>query len=420
MNRLARLAGDDADVLSNRNFQLLLLASVSSPMGASVVSPALEALIGPYGATEASIGLLMSAFTAPAIVAIPLSGVLSDRFGRKPVLTAGLVVFGLAGLAIPLTTDFRVALVLRAIQGVGYTGIAPVLITSVGDLFDGDREAAAQGLRFTTVGLSLAVFPLIAGATVSFGWQLPFLLFAVALPTALAVGWLFEEPRSAGASDRTAADGGRTATGGLGETVAELWTLVRQPSVAAILVGRMAPSFVWFAFLTYNSIIIVRLLGGTAGTAGAVVALTSVSSAVGGTQVGRLVGAFDGRRIPLVGTLALTGAGVAGFAVAPSIPAAAAAAVVTGAGFGISLSLIRSTISELGTDDTRGGLVSTAESLGRIGSTVAPLVLGAAIAMGRQTTDFAAAVRGTVLVAAVGGAAFGIVCVLVATRDETA
>ncbi|WP_248897867.1 MFS transporter [Haloplanus halobius] len=306
--------------MSDPRFRVVLLGSVVSPMGAALVSPLLDTLLGVYGVSEARIGLVMAAFTAPAIVAIPLVGMVSDQYGRKPVLTAGLALFGAAGSALAFTADFRLTVALRLRQGIGYTGIAPVLIAATGDLFAGDREATAQGLRFTTVGLSLAVFPFLAGLLVSLAWQYPFYLFALGLPAAVVVHFGFEESATGASAER-------------GVDVRRLGRLVRTPRVGLALLGRAVPSFLWFGFLTYNSIVMVRLLDGTPGAAGALVALASVASSVGSTQVGRLTAAFDTRRVPLlVGTLA-TGAGLAGVALAPSLHVAAVVgAVAVGAG----------------------------------------------------------------------------------------
>lgn len=373
MTTLQKLVGDDADVLANRNFQLLLLASLSSPLGASVVSPILTELAGPFGISNTRAGLLMAAFTAPAIVCIPLVGVLSDRYGRKPILSAGLVLFGAAGLAVPLATrvpaavpvsDFRVALGLRLLQGVGYTGIAPILITAVGDIFDGDAEATAQGLRFTTVGVSLTVFPLLSGLLVAVAWQFPFALYAIALPTAVAVWFLFSEPTTA----ETEARG----------DVRALLARIRKPSVAATLVGRAVPGFLWFAFLTFNSVVIVEVLGGTPGEAGALVAVASVASAVATTQVGRLTARF-GATIPTFAGLALSGGGLTLVAIAPSVPVALVGGALIGGGFSVAITLYRTAITGLGEQAIRGGLVSVGESVGRVGSTTAPIVTGAAV-----------------------------------------
>ncbi|MFC7096368.1 MFS transporter [Halobaculum marinum] len=392
---LSRVVGDDADVLADQDFRLLLLASLISPMGASVVSPVVETLAGPYGVPPAEVALLLSAFTAPGIVCIPLSGVLADRYGRKPVLAAGLALFGLAGVALTLTTDFRVALGLRLLQGVGYTGIGPILITATGDLFSGARESAAQGVRFTAVGASLTVFPLLSGVLVAVAWWFPFALYAAALPVAAAVWLLFDESADLGGGDDDASTDDDTSG------VRALLSLATRPAVAATLVGRATPGFLWFAFLTYNSIVVVRLLGGTPGAAGALVAVASVTSAVATTQTGRITARF-GRTAPTFASLVVGAVGLAGLALAPSVPAALLAGVPVGAGFSVALTLYRSAITGLASDDLRGGLVSLGESVGRVGSTGAPVAMGAVVTLLTDSLGYAGAVRGVSLAVAVG------------------
>jgi MFS family permease len=401
---LETLFGDDADLLGKREFQVLLFASVSSPLGTSVVSPMLDSLTGPYGVSEAEIGLLLAAFTAPAIVTIPLVGMLSDRYGRKPILTAGLALFGVSGVSLAFTTDFRAVLGLRLLQGVAYTGIGPVLITAVGDLYTGDREASAQGLRFTTVGLSLTLFPLLAGLLVTVAWQYPFAIFGIALPTALFVHLFFEEP-SDGDADADADNGPRA-----------LLAHARNGRVLATLVGRAVPSVLWFAFLTYNSIVVVRLLGGTPGQAGALVALASVASSVGSTQLGRLTARAPSRTPLFLGSIACFGVGVTAIALAPSVVAAGAGATVSGAGFGTAITLFRSEITGLASTDLRGGLVSLGETVGRVGSTGTPIVMGGAIALMRGPLGFERAVRVAILGATAFAVVVGTTCVVLAHR----
>ena len=418
---LRSLVGADADVLADRDFRLLLLASLISPMGASVVSPVVESLAGPYGVSATEVALLLSAFTAPGIVCIPLSGVLADRYGRKPVLSAGLALFGLAGVALTLTTDFRVALALRLLQGVGYTGIGPILITATGDLFSGARESTAQGVRFTVVGVSLTVFPFLAGLLVAVAWQFPFALYAAALPVAAVVWLLFEESadlddeESAGGDEPPADDGATDADEESPGGVRALLALASRPRVAATLLGRAIPGFLWFAFLTYNSIVVVRLLGGSPGAAGALVAVASVSSAAATTQAGRLTARF-GRPLPTFAALVVGAAGLAGLALAPSVPVALAAGVPVGAGFAVSLTLYRSAITGLAADELRGGLVSLGESVGRVGSTGAPVAMGAVVGLLTDPLGYDAAVRSVSLAVAAGVVVAGGALIAVAER----
>lgn len=188
------LFGADATVVRDSNFRLLLGAGVLGALGTSLISPILDSLIDPLGTNSANIGLMISAFTAPAIVLIPVSGTVADRYGRNPVLVAGLLLFGTAGRAIAFAEEFQVVLALRCLQGIGYTGIIPIIITSIGDAYDSDEEAAAQGIRIATSGLSQVIFPIVVGIVIVAGWQYPFLIYAIAIPVALLTLVWFDEP----------------------------------------------------------------------------------------------------------------------------------------------------------------------------------------------------------------------------------
>ncbi len=414
VTRLERLFGEDADVLGNRNFQLLLLGSLCSPLGESAISPVLDTLSGPYGVSSARVTLLMAAYTAPAIVVIPLVGVLSDRYGRRPVLASGLTLLGVAGLALPFTTDFRVALGLRVLQGIGYCGIGPVLITTVGDLFTGDREASAQGIRFTAVSVALGGFPLLAGWLAGVSWRAPLFLFAAALPVAAAVVLFMQEPTEKGVEET-----GNETDSGDEESETGLRDALRRPGLVALVIGRGTPGLLWFAFLSYASVVVVRLLGGTPAGAGALVAVASAAAGVGSTQVGRVSAAAESRFAPMMGTCVVAGGGVAVVALAPSILVAGVGAAVFGATFSIVLSLYRSTITTSAPDAVRGGVVSLGESVGRLGSTLGPVLTAAIITSGTAVLGFDDAVRVGLLATVVVSVVVSAACLLVASRDGT-
>lgn len=418
VSRLAAVFGDDADVLESTSFRLLLLASLCSPLGGSLISPVIETLAGPYGVSVARVSLLMSVYTAPSIVVIPVVGALSDRYGRRPLLVAGLTLLGLAGLVLPLTTDFRVALALRALQGVGYCGIGPVLITSIGDLFDGDREATAQGIRFTAVSVGLAGFPLLAGSLAGISWRTPLYLFGAALPVAGAVAVFLDEPTAVtgprtdgGEEDPTADSADGTPDEGMRRR-----EVLTDPGLAALIVARGTPTLLWFSYLGYASVVAVRVLDGTPETAGALVAVTSVAAGVGSTQVGRL-SAFGGSRfLPMLASLLVAAAGLALVAVAPSVPVAGVGAVIFGGTFSVLVSLYRSTITTRSPESVRGTAVSLGESAGRLGGTIGPVLTGGVIAATTVRLGEIGAVRAGLLVTIVVATVLSLAALLVAAR----
>jgi len=275
VSSLSAVVGSDADVLQERPFQLLILSNMLPPLGTALLSPVLGSLVGPLGTTETDIGLMMSAFTAPAVVMIPITGMIADRYGRRPVILFGLVWFGAAGTAIALTTSFRVALFLRFLQGIGFAALTPIIITSIGDLYAGTKEATAQGLRFTGSGVSQTVFPLAAGVLVGMAWQYPFFLYAIAFPIAAVVYVWFEEPVDPASTSGDSSQGFR-------EQLDGLRSLVRQRRAWTMVIVRGTPNVVWLGFLTYNSIVVVELLGGTPAQAGLLAAVASLSYATSG------------------------------------------------------------------------------------------------------------------------------------------
>lgn len=416
--------GEDTDVVGDTDFQVLLIANMSAPLGTALVSPLLDSLLVPLSVSEASVGLVMSAFTAPSIVLTPVVGTLSDRYGRKPLLLVGLLLFGLAGTAIAVANDFTTVIGLRLLQGVGYAGVTPILVTSIGDLYTGNTEATAQGLRFTTSGVVQTVFPVIASLLVLFSWRYPFLLYASALPVCGVVYLWFDEPTSRSSSARPVPG---TVSGAVVDTAAAFRTVPRRVRrfarlvlsrfVLAAIVARATPSFVYFGFVTYNSII-VGAMGGTATDAGILVGLASVVYAISASQSGRVNAFFATRTAPLI----LTNIGMAlsfGIvALAPTVVVAGIGVAVLGFCFGISLSLYRSLLTSLVSEPNRGAVVSLGESSGRAAVTAVPLVMGGLLAVSGPVVGFEPALRGTVLAVGVVPNVVGIAAMLLLRNEE--
>lgn len=405
MPPLTSLLGDDASILRETDFQLLSFATVLPVLGTALLSPLLDSLIGPFDASSANIGLLVSAFTAPPIVLIPVAGLLADRYGRKCVLVSALLLFGLAGTAIAFTTDFRVVLALRVLQGVGFAGINPIIITSIGDLYSGSAEATGQGVRFMISGLSGAAFPLLAGLLVVFAWQYPFLLYATAVPVAAAVALRFDEPTP---TDRVT-DGDDD-----GSYVRALARLGRRPRTLALIAGRSLMTVVWIGFLTYNSLIVGRLMDGTPAQAGMLATIGFLAFAVAAGQAGRLTTLFGGRFSLLTAANVALSVGFVLLLFAPGVVVGAAGVTTAGAGFGVLGALYRSLITDLAPASLRAGVVGLSEAGGRAAGTLTPLVMGAVVGAITPDVGFAPALRLAGVGMAVAGGGGGILCLLAA------
>lgn len=104
-------------LLSDHRLLVVLLVGVTGSLANNVASPALPGVADHFAVSAARVGLVMTAFTVPTMVTVPLTGVLADTYGRRRVVIPSLVVFGLAGTSVGLVDSFGAVLALRGVQG---------------------------------------------------------------------------------------------------------------------------------------------------------------------------------------------------------------------------------------------------------------------------------------------------------------
>lgn len=400
------LFGEDVVIIHERDFQLILVVAILPVLGTTMLSPILDSLIGPFGTSTARVGLMISVFSAPAVILSPFAGVLADRYGRKPILTGSILLFGVSGFAISFTTDFRIALFLRLVQGIGIAGTRPLVTTVIGDIFTESRsmEAAGQGLRLTMSNISGIIFPVAAGVLVVYAWHYPFLLYAFAVPIAIAIQFWFDEPT------------GDTNTGNEDPDLfaRDLYRLITHPRVLILVIGLSLPYFVWIGFVTYNSIIVISLHDGTAPLAGVFVAIWTGVAAFAATQVGRITEASPDQTQPLIFTSAALGSGFLIFLLAPNHIIAIIGLIIAGAGGGTTFSMYRSVITGLSPIYLRASLVSISSAAGQLTTTLTPILMGGVIAVTAPTFGTATALQFAGLTAAILGGGGSILCLLIA------
>ena len=173
-------------------------------LGMFIILPvfALYAEHVPGGANHALVGLALGAYgLSQALLQIPF-GWLSDRWGRKPVIYAGLAIFALGSLIAALAQDIYVVILGRVIQGAGAISAAVIALTA--DLTRENQRTKAMAIIGLTIGAAFAV-SMVAGPVLNRAIGVPgiFALTGVLALLAMAVvRWLVPDPAPGLARER--------------------------------------------------------------------------------------------------------------------------------------------------------------------------------------------------------------------------
>ena len=154
-----------------------------------------------FGLSDASLGLLGTAFTLLyAFVGVPL-GVLADRIGRKGILSVGVFVWSLLTAGSGLAQSFWQIFALRLGVGVGEASCAPAATSLIGDLFPASWRAKALAIFMLGLPVGVALSFAVSGTVAKqYGWRMAF--FVAGIPGILcAIAVLFIKEPKRGASE---------------------------------------------------------------------------------------------------------------------------------------------------------------------------------------------------------------------------
>ena len=174
---------------------LMALTTVTTVLGIDGTLPALPAITRYFAVDRATAQLTLSAFLIGIAVGQLVHGPLSDRFGRKPALVAGLLLNGLAAAGCTLAPSIEALAAFRFVHGIAAATGWIVSRAVVRDLFEREEAARVMSVTLFFHGLAPLVVPIIgAHLTQRFGWHACFAFIAIYTGTvALVFLLLFRE-----------------------------------------------------------------------------------------------------------------------------------------------------------------------------------------------------------------------------------
>ncbi len=202
-------------------------------------APALLLIVGAYGVGKSYSGLITSSFLlAVGLFQIP-SGILSSRYGSKPVAMDGLLILSLFSMATPFAPDFAVLLIFRFLAGMG---AAMFFAPAIGILSSFYRAGERTGV----IGYYNAAFQLGAGFAILF-W--PLLIKYTGWGDGLIIGGALCLATYA-ISMLTVKMDGAAENAATGVTIHEIVSVLRNRQIWVISIGFIG---VWGAFTAASS-----------------------------------------------------------------------------------------------------------------------------------------------------------------------
>ncbi len=345
--------GDGRALWRDPTAYLLMATAMVAPFDVNVVGPALPTIAQTFGLSDARAGLVISMFAVPGIVAGPILGMLSDRYGRRPVIIPCLLIYGLAGVAVLAVEEFIFVLVLRFVQGlVGGSILASLALTVVGDVYEGPRQNTVMGMTSASVTVTAALAPAIGGALAVISWDAPFAAYGLSVVVAAAVYLKLEEPV-------------RTGTGGsldFGYLREALDAVPTRPALGLYVANFASFTLYFGGVLTAVSFILSDAYGLGSGRIGSLITGAMLISAVVALLNGQLVRIATEQQLIAVGFVSY-GVGLVGTWMAGSVMAVLGALVFFGIGHGLVLPSVASGLASLASTRYRGGVMSIRTSL---------------------------------------------------------
>ena len=166
---------------------LLTLLLGIQPVTTDLYLPALPTLQIELGASVAAAQFTLSALVVSFGIAQLGCGPLSDRFGRRPVLLAGLALYTLASLASAAAVSIETLIGWRILQGAAMAAAVTCGRSIVRDLYQPAAGARMMSRALSGLGVIAVLAPLVGGLVVeSFGWHATVLTLALFGAVALA------------------------------------------------------------------------------------------------------------------------------------------------------------------------------------------------------------------------------------------
>jgi MFS transporter, DHA1 family, multidrug resistance protein len=261
---------DKGDLASSRVMLMLLVAMTGvAPISLYLLVPALPKLALTFGRDISVAQMTVSLYMVGIACSQLIMGPLSDKFGRRPVLLAGLTLMVAASLGCSFAASLPQLIAARFLQALGGATGMVVSRAIIRDLYSRERVSSMISLVIAVMMIAQMLSPLTGGLLeTAFGWRAIFyVITAASLAIAIAIALALPETR-----------GNRAQAGGFRGDVG---TLLTSRAFIGYVLCQVLASQIIFAFAGGGPYIVVTQMGRTSAEYGAWFATTAFAYLIG-------------------------------------------------------------------------------------------------------------------------------------------
>lgn len=349
--------------------------------GFGLVIPLLPFWAEHLGANAVGVGLVLTVYALAQLIFTPVLGSLSDRYGRRPVIIASLLIEAVGFALTALSGSLLMLLIARFIGGLGASNIGSAQAV-VSDTTTPEKRARGMGMIGAAIGLGFVVGPAIGGLLAPLGLTVPFwVALGVALVNMLLVAMFLPETRRR--QERAGESRKR------GNVMLVGWRRVlHSPAVARLVVINLLFTVAFSAMETVFPLFTQHIFGWGAVQNGYVFTYVGfIIVIMQGGLVGPLVKRFGEKGVMIAG-LVLLAIGLALLPWSTQLGVLLAALGILSAGDGAATPTISTLLSFASTEETQGETQGVAQGVGGLGRIIGPLFAGSVFAFGGPGVPF--------------------------------
>jgi DHA1 family tetracycline resistance protein-like MFS transporter len=350
----------------SRPLLVIFLTIFVNLVGFGIIIPLLPFYAETFGASPLVIGLLFAAFSLCQLVAAPLLGDLSDRYGRRPVLIFSLAGTVVSFVMLALAQSILMLFLARIVDGLSGGNISTAR-AYVADVTEPKDRAKAYGLIGAAFGLGFIMGPALSGLLAGISLEAPVWAAAGVTLVATIMAWLWL-PETV-----------HRQSAGTGMPFRNLAVMLARPGLRRVL---WIDFIYWFAFAIFQTtfaLFMARRFGfGVSQTGYFFAAFGVLGAVVQGGLIRPIVHRLGDKQTFMLG-LVCTATGLVAATLAPTLVLFTAALVPIAFGIGFGHPTVTSLVSRAGHSDEQGRVQGAAGAMESLGRTIGPVWGNAAL-----------------------------------------